>query len=263
MRFRIHFSAVLTALALCGAAFAQTKPETVVRKMRNIVAADAVAELKPLIKKRKLPVAVVGEPVSNSVMLAGDAASILKAADMLASLDKQPPTVLASIMVLEAPVEFAVEIGLGESTETNWVLTPRETRMLNSAIRLGKQHYGLEVLSRPQLSLVNNQSAAIAIKNTEGGDTMALSITPQFMKDVTLNIGAEFKRLTNGKAGEKIQATEKVADGGTLVFRGARTKNAVGGLRELLVVVSVDILKTPSDKHEREVLVPPPQAKTN
>lgn len=247
MRFRIHFAAVVTGLALCGAAFAQTKPETAVRKLRNIAAADAVVELKTLIEKQKLPVAVVAEPVSNSVMLAGDAASILKVSDLLATLDKEQPQVLASIVVMDAPVGFAEEVILGESTETNWVLTARETRMLNAGIRLGKQSYGLEILSRPQLSLINNQSGTMSVECAEM-DKLNTTITPQFANDGTVKIGVEFQRTIFGQAGEKIQASKQVADGGTMVIRGPRTKDENGKLRETLFIVTIHTMKTPADQ---------------
>ena len=77
MSLRVHAATIVTAIALCGPALAEpTKPEVAVHKLRNIAAADATNALKVFLEKKKLPVAVVAEPVSNSVMLAGDATSI-------------------------------------------------------------------------------------------------------------------------------------------------------------------------------------------
>lgn len=256
MNLRVHAAAIVAALALCGPTLGQAKPETSVRKLRNIAAADAAVALNAFIEKEKLPVAVVAEPVTNSVILAGGAVPIRQVADLLASLDKEPPQVLASFVVMEAPAGFAENVGLGESGEKSWVLTTRETRMLWTIVGLGKGQYDLAVLSKPQLSLINNQTGAMEINGSDA-DKLNATITPQFMNDGTVKVSAEFQRTTKGKAGEKIQATKNVADGGTVVIRGPRAKADDGKTRETLVILTVHVLKTASDDPKREVLAFP------
>lgn len=256
MRFRIHVAAFVTALAMCGATFGQTKPETSVRKLRNITAADAAVALNAFIEKEKLPVAVVTEPVTNSVVLAGGAAPIRQVADQLASLDKEPQQILAEFIVLEAPVGFAEDIGLCEEKETNCVLTPRETRMLTAALRLGKGQNGVEVLSEPQVTVPNNNTADFRAGNTEA-DKVTARLTPRIESDGNVKLGIDVQRTIAGKADEKIQANAKVADGGTFVFRGAKKKVADRGIRETLVVVTVHVLRTAGDGPRREVLALP------
>jgi hypothetical protein len=51
------------------------------------------------------------------------------------------------------------------------------------------------------------------------------------------------KRTSKEKAAaETVRATGKVADGGALVMRGARTKTAGGGTRETLVIVTINLV---------------------
>ena len=249
MSLRVHAAAIVAVIALCGPALAQpTKPEAIVHKLRNIAAADAANALTAFIEKKKLPVAVVAEPVSNSVMLAGDAAPIRQVAELLASLDKQPPMVVARIQVLEAPAGFAEDTGLGEGAEANWVLTPREVRMLTAAIRSGKERLGIDILSRPQLVVADNTTGVVQIGST-GADSLTARLTPRIGSDgtVLLRVESEVKRTSRGKVEtETVQATGKIADGGTLVMRGARTKTAGGGMRETLVIATINLVAAES-----------------
>jgi type II secretory pathway component GspD/PulD (secretin) len=242
---RVHAAAIATVVALCGPALAQpAKPEIAVHKLRNIAAADAANTLTAFAEKKKLPVAVVAEPVSNSVMLAGDAAPIRQVAELLASLDKEPLRVVAQILVLEAPAGFAEDTGLGEGAEANWVLTPREILTFKAAIQFGKERLGVDVLSRPQLIGADNTTGVAQIGGTKF-DSLTARIAPRIGSDgtVLLRVETEVKRASNGNAGEEtIQATGKIADGGTLVMRGARTKTADGGARETLVIVTINLV---------------------
>jgi RNA polymerase sigma factor (sigma-70 family) len=221
-----------------------TKPEALVHKLRNIAAEDAAKAVAAFVEKKKLPVAVVAEPVSNSVMLAGDVASIQQVEKLLSSLDKQPPSVIAQILVLEAPAGFAEDTGLGEGAETSWMLTPREVRMLTAAIRSGKVRNEVDVLSRPQLMVADNKTGVVQVGGTE---TVSLTarVSPRIGSDgtVLLRVETEVKRPSKGKADEEtVQATGKIPDGGTLVMRGGRTKTAEGGTREALVIVTVNLV---------------------
>jgi hypothetical protein len=206
----------------------------------QVAAADAATALTAFVEKKKLPVAVVGEPVSNSVMLAGDAATVRQVAEPLAALDKPPPPVVAQVLVLEATAGFAEDIGLSAGGEVSWVLTPREVRMFTAAVRSGKERLGVYERSRPQLMLADNQTGFVRFGGTEA-DGLTARVTPRIGPDGTAPLWAEtqVKRTPNGKT-ETAQATGKLSDGGTLVMRGARTKTADGGTRETLVVVTVN-----------------------
>ena len=142
--------------------------------------------------------------------------------------------------MLEAPDGFAKDTGLGEAAETNWVLTPREVRMLLAAIRFGKVQLGIDILANPQLMVADNQTGVVQIGSAADG--LTARVTPRIGSNgtVLLRVETEVKRTTNGKAEEHtLKATAKVANGGTLVMRGARTKTADGGMRETLVIVTI------------------------
>src|SRR6185437_9974677 len=182
MALRVHV-AILAALALCGPAVAQsTKPEASVHKLRNIAAADAASALTAYVDKNKLPVAVVAEPISNCVMLAGEAAPIQQVARLLASLDKQPPMVVVKMIVMDAAAGFAEDTGLAEGAETHWVLTPREARMLTGAIRSGKERGKVDVLSHPQLVVANNNTGVVQMGSAETSGLTA-RVTPRIGSD--------------------------------------------------------------------------------
>lgn len=248
MSMRTHAVAIVTAIALCGPVSAQpSKPEASVHKLRNVAAVDVAKALTAFAEKEKVPVAVVAEPLSNSVMLAGDGVSIRKVSELLTSLDKEPRRVVTQITVLEAPAGFAEETGLGEGAEASWVLTPREVRMLNAAIRAGKEHR-VDILSRPQLLVEDNKTGDIQVGGAES-DKLTVRVVPRIGSDgtVLLQVDTEVTRADKGKAGEQANhATGKVLDGGTLVMRGARTKTADGGTRETIVILSAHIVRSES-----------------
>lgn len=249
MRLRVHAAAIVTAVALCGPAVAQSaKPEVAVHRLRCISAADAATALTAFAEKNKLPVAVVTEPALNTVTLAGEAAQVRQVAELLTSLDKAPPMVAAHMLVLEVPAGFAEDTGLGEAAETGWVLTPREARMLTAAVRSGQKRDEVDVLARPMLVVADN-TTAVAKVGLAGAAGLTARVTPRVEGDgtVLLRVEAEVVRAAKGKAEvETLHSTVSVADGGTLVMRGARTK-AADGSREMLVIVTVNRVREVPD----------------
>jgi type II secretory pathway component GspD/PulD (secretin) len=226
MKYSLILAALVT-LTLPGVVWAQQKPKAAVQRLRNISAADAVQALTTFADENNLPVTVVAEPVSNSVLLAGAAAPLKKVLDQLARLDEAPPSVQVQMIFLEVPVGFAAETGLAEGDEGRWVLTPREMRMLTAAMRRTKERGELDVLSRPQLLVLNNQTGTVEI----GGPKLVAHVTPRIGTDgaVTLRLEAEVRDQT-------ARATESVPDGGTLVLRSPRTR---GTTTEVLIVATV------------------------
>ena len=141
-----------------GTASAQPKPETSVHRLRNVAATDAAQALTAFANQKKLPVAVVAEPVSNTVMVAGDAASVQQMAGLLASLDKEPPSVCVQMQVMETMDGFA-ENGSGCSGRDELGSDAREVRMLSAAIRTGKQQKEVEIISEPRIIVADNQKS--------------------------------------------------------------------------------------------------------
>jgi type II secretory pathway component GspD/PulD (secretin) len=116
--------------------------------------------------------------------------------------------------------------------------------MLTAAIRSGKARLEVDVLSRPQLMVADNTTGVVQIGGT-GPDGLTARVAPRIGSDgtVLLRVETDVKRTSKGKAGaETVQATGKIADGGTLVMRGARAKSADGGTRETLVIVTINLV---------------------
>ncbi len=265
----------LAAVAALGTAAAQTpceapraaEPTAAVHRLRFVAAADAAAALNAFALRQNLSVIVAPEPVSNTVLVDGDPAGRKRVAAILAALDKEPPTVVVRMLIMRAPAGFAEEVGLGEAGEAKWVLTPREVRMLTAAIRGAKEHGGIDVLSRPQLMLTDNQTGFFQVGQqpapgpgpTAVTDGLVTRVTPRISPDggsVLLRVETQFSKvnpapvvLGDGAQApvidtQAIQTTESVPNGGTLVVRGARSKTADGGATEMLAVITVDRVTT-------------------
>jgi hypothetical protein len=232
--------AIFTFITFGNAATAQqpNRPEVSIQKLRNAAAQDVVQALTTFTQQKKLSLSFVAEPVSNTVFVAGDAAHVKQAVELIAAIDKQPPQIVAQLLIVEVPIGYAKDIGLAEGTEDTWSLTDRETRMLNSAIRDGKQ---INILSRPQITTADNQTAYLKVG---GGVNFSAFITPRVMPD-----GGVLARIETGVKGssgatpEVQHATAKAQDGGTMVVRMAQSQAKDNETSELLLIMTVHVLK--------------------
>jgi type II secretory pathway component GspD/PulD (secretin) len=254
----------LAAVAALGTAPAQTpcetpagaEPTAAVHRLRNVAATDAAHALNAFALEQNLTVIAAPEPVSNTVLLSGRASDRNRAAALLATLDQEPPTAVAQMAVMRVPAGFAEDAGLGEGNETKWVLTPREARMLAAAVRREKERGQLEVLSRPTLTVADNQTGFV--QTGDGTTGLTARLTPRVAADggsvavrvetqvaaanptpVLLGDGVRVRAFD----AQTIQAVESVPNGGTLVVRGPRSKTADGGATEVLLVLTIDRVK--------------------
>ncbi len=247
-----NLTLALTALAAhCLVAAAQNPvPQTggSVYRLRNAAASDAATAVSRLVDQQKLAVAVIAEPLSNTVLVSGEPAPRQKVLDMLAALDREPARVVARMTILRAPAGFAESVGLGEATESKWLVTPREARMLEAAVRRGP---GCEILSRPNVMTLDNQTAVVNVGDERR--SVATRITPRVAADgasVLLRLESEVAESTEDgetptKSVQSVQATGSVpAAGGTLVIRGPRS-NAAGGPSEIFIVVNAGKVNPP------------------
>lgn len=254
MVMNVYVAVIVTVLALNVPTYAQAdKPESRVQKLRNVAAVDAANALTKFVEQKKLTVSVAVEPVSNSVTLVGDAASVRQLTELLISIDKQPPTVHMQIVTIEAPAGFIEGVGLAESDESSWSLTPLEARMLLAAVDSAQARQEVEILSRPRMILTDNQTGFMQIgeNDVQSGKSLTTRVTPRIGSDGTLLLRVETQviQALQGKIdNQSNQATEKVVDGGTMVMRGARTKGADGKTREKLFIVTANRVRTESPK---------------
>ena len=98
---------LLLAIGFVGPAFGQEAQQASVYKLRNAAAADVVKALSADAAVKKLNPTIVAEPRTNSVFVAGDAASQKRIAELLTALDKPSPSVQSTMVVLDASSEFA------------------------------------------------------------------------------------------------------------------------------------------------------------
>ena len=73
--------------------------------------------------------------------------------------------ILIQALCMQAPEGFCERIGVAEEKETAtaWVLSRRETRMLNALIRAEKEKGGIDIHSRPQLICLDNQTGFVQV----------------------------------------------------------------------------------------------------
>ena len=231
--------AVLGTLAIANPALSQQpiKPEVSIQQLRNAAAQDVVKALTTFAEQKGLALTLVAEPVSNRVIVAGDASQMKQVIELITKIDSPPAQVQAQLLIVEAPFGFAKEIGLAQGTEMCWSLTERETRMLNSAIRNTKE---IKTLSRPQLMTADNQTGFIEV----GGETThgySVRLTPRVVPQGLLaRVETGFKK-PGGL--ETIQTTVKVADGGTTVFRMPNLPGKDDEKTEALLVMTLHVVK--------------------
>jgi type II secretory pathway component GspD/PulD (secretin) len=228
--------ATAVALGVATAAVAE-QPETVQYRLRNVAAADAAQALTRFAEQKALPIRIVAEPISNTLMVSAVPAQLKQATVALASLDAEPTRVHMQLMLVRVPAGFAEEIGL--SNDKKRVLTPREVSKLNTAIRRRKPEGHVDVLSRPELLTTDNQPATVQIGNAESG--VAATITPQVSPDgaILLRVAVQLKETSGQVATTKsVETTDTVRDGGTFVIRGMESKDAAGATEVLTVLTA-------------------------
>lgn len=247
---------ILLAFGLTGAAYGQGQPATVY-KLRNAAAADVVKTLGADAGVKKLSETMVAEPVTNSLFVAGDAAAQKRIAELIAALDKALPSIQVTMVVLDAPADFAKDVGLGEGDK--WVLTPRESAMLSAAIRREKQSGGIDVLSRPQLLLTDNQTGfyevfsgleSVAIRTTPRispkGESILMRVASQFTKaqavPVTIGDPASKPVPLIEHSSQSTEATESVPTGNTLVIKAVLHKSKDKEVRGIYLILTPTVV---------------------
>jgi type II secretory pathway component GspD/PulD (secretin) len=235
MNFRMLLAAA-AALGVATAAVAQ-QPETVQYRLKNVAAADAAQALTRFAEQKTLSLRIVAEPLSNTLILSAPSAQLKEVTTVLSALDAPPPRVHVQLMLVRVPAGFAEDIGLGNDNKR--VLTSHEVRKLKAAIRRQKSEGRVDLLSRPELMTIDNQTATVQIGNADSG--VAASITPRVSPDgaILLRVETELKetsgQVTNVQA---VETTVAVRDGSTLVVRGMRSKDGAGDTEVLTVLTA-------------------------
>lgn len=170
-------------------------------KLRNIAAADAAAALARHFAGKGVQLRVQAEAVSNTVLVSASAADLTAATKLLAVLDAPPKQVLLTAMVIQVPESFIEASGLNIGAKpgtTVWTLSAREAHMLDHVIRAEKAKgtNGIDILSRPQLQVLDNQTGYVQVGQEETGVT--LRAKPRVAPDGGVLLRVEAKNVTLG-----------------------------------------------------------------
>jgi len=220
---------------------AAQEPQTGTYRLKNVAAADAAQALTQFAEQKKMTIRITVEPVSNTLLLSAESAQLKQVAAVLSALDAEPLHVHMQMMMLRVPAGFTEDIGLG--SDNKWVLSPRELSMFTAAMRRQKSEGHIDVLSRPELITLDNQTATVQIGNAETG--MAVNITPRISPDGAILLRLEVQvKETSGQVRnvQSIETTETVRDDGTFVMRGMHSKNGAGDT-EMLIVLTTHLVK--------------------
>src|SRR5262249_28239794 len=115
------------------------------------------------LKDKQLSATIVAEPVSNTVLVSVEADLQKQLVEMLAALDTAPAQVHLNVLVLKLPRGFAEGCGLIAEPGTACALSAREFQMFAALLRHAKERGELDVLSRPQLQVCDNQTACVQV----------------------------------------------------------------------------------------------------
>ncbi len=221
---------IVVPLALLAASLA-APPTADAYSLRNTAASDAAGAVRAFAAAHHWPVVAGCDPVTNTVFVRAAPARRAEVARLLAALDAPIPMVLVQTIFARVPAGFAESAGLADAPAPaggearTWVLTAREARMLTAALRLAP---GCEVLSRPTLTLTDNQQGffshvpptagvagdqAAPVNVVEPPDAVSMRVTPR-IDDAAR---AVHLRLEIAVAGSAAGASETVPSGGTLV----------------------------------------------
>ena len=225
-----------------------------VYRLRNAAAADVAHALTTHLARENRNVTVTAEPVYNSILVSGDPAVQQQIARLVEKIDAAPPQVVVQMLILKAPASFVGNLGIADEKDAGptWVLTPRELRMFGLALREAKAREGIDILSRPQFQVSDNQTGTVQVGQESAG--INARVTPRVSPDgKTVLLRADVQvsepapapvNLGNGAATaainrQSVQTTAVVPYDGAVLVRGARTKTADGVETELLILMTV------------------------
>jgi type II secretory pathway component GspD/PulD (secretin) len=252
-------------------------------KLRNAAAADVAAAINARLTEENA--VVVAGPVSNTLLVTAEPRLYGELVRLIGAIDVAPQQVVIRAMVMQVRAGFLADIGLTDDEKTPGVLTltPRELNVLNAQIRHGKARGVLDILSRPQVQVADNQTGFVQVgqqypymattkPDGKGGTTqqieyfpvgVSMKVTPRFTPDGKVQMRVESSHATVAPAPVKLgdgievpafpvqttHSTVLAADGQTVVLRGL---TADGGRDEILIVLTPHVVRPEKPKPAAE-----------
>jgi type II secretory pathway component GspD/PulD (secretin) len=218
-------------------------------KLRNVAAADVVHTLTEFLGQDRQGVTLVAEPVSNTVLVQADLNRLHPLMKIVHELDQAPEQVEVRAMIVQVPTGFTQKIGVATGpNEGGWLLTDRETRMLNAAILAEPKG---EILSRPTLRVANNQTGFTQVGQNYNGQMLGetIRVTPRILPDNSVLLRTEIQHsevcptlvdLGNGQGRPafnctSVETTHTMSLGSTMVYQQIG-KNG----HDILVILTVN-----------------------
>lgn len=228
-------------------------------RLRNVAATDAAQTLTKYVVREKShtsgPVVVEPDPATNTILVSAGPGTFQQLVQILERLDANPPQVMIQTLIAQVPAGFLSDIGFTDDTPDSPVmaLTSRELNILSTQIRHGLTRGDVDILSRPQLCVADNQTGTVQVgqqypyvatnlTDDKGVVTqkigyehvgLTLRVTPRTTPDgkvllrvePSLTSVAPAVSLGNGMSApafniQTMQATVLTTDGRTVVIRG-------------------------------------------
>jgi type II secretion system protein D len=249
-------------------------------RVSQALGAEAVGTSQRVLERE---VAVVPEPVSNTLLISASPRYFDEIRDLIEELDQPQPQVLIQVLIAEVSLDNSLDLGLEwtynnvpfaagiEISEAKWIASG-----FSSAVTGGDYHFlfraleekgRLEVLSRPQIVTADNKPAVINVgqqiplitdsRVTERGDTINsfryenvgvnLRVTPRIAPDgfVKLEVGT-----TNSTVSSSTVQINQDADVPIINQRVASTTVSVQSGQSILIG---GLIGTIDDKRVRKI----------
>lgn len=254
---RRSLALLVLILILAAGALAQEPPkawpEPALYRLKNVVAADAAKAVADFAAEKKLSVSIVAEPVSNSLLVAGDPVAVCQVDGIITKMDAGTQQFRLEMTFLLVTHGFAERVGLAceEAWEPGWTLTAREYRMLTTAgLRDAKAGDLVEVLQRPQRTVAENQPAYVRLAGfpslsqvppwDPADPTIFAKVTPRLTPQrIHLDVSWNESRVNPKDQTRTVRsidsAFEVSPDGGGVVARGPNACDKT----EYLVIVKI------------------------
>lgn len=212
-------------------------------RLRCAAASDAAAAVTQFLNLKNVSARVTFDAPSNTVFVQGTPAVRERVERMIAEIDAAPPQVHVRGIVVEAPAGFLSDAGLTTDGK-GLVLTPRELDMLVAHIRKEKQHGSIDILSRPQLQMVDNQAGFVQVGEKQAVVT-GVEITAGPNGPVVT------AKTTDLDCGLRLRVTPRINPGGEVLLRaeGAWSPGYQGAITPVTLPPAATGLREPVTFH--------------
>lgn len=194
-------------------------PAPTVIKLRNIAAADAAQAVTKFLDNKQQRAMLTFDAATNTIYLGVEGGAGQQAVKLLAAMDVAPPQVQIQALVMQVPAGFLADIGFTDDAPGNPVmtLTPRELNILNAQIRQAKSRVAVDILSRPQLCVADNQTGFVQVGQN----------FPYVTASHTDGTGVATQKIAHEHVGLTLRVTPRINPDGKVLLRAEPSLTSV------------------------------------